>query len=248
VNLFRYLKAGPGGVPVFAERPPLPGTKVPRHNVICGHQFVDGGLCHSYAGPDHSHPNLDDVIRDAASRIQAFNDDAFIGDVPEAAPGLMQAIAAPVPAYGELRAIYGDPADLPPILPRHQQAITDGAAAVRAAVGVAATKTDRVDFRDMLKDDGAAWSAKARLEKVLGRVYLATRLADQLDPETAAQLADRCETLVSQAVAETELRISGEVASAVTDKITQISVDRAARAKQSEEARRERFGRPSRLD
>lgn len=165
---------------------------------------------------------------------------------PTPTPGLFQQMTGkPLPSYRELRAIYGDPADLPPILPQHQQAIADGAQAIRDAVGVSATKVGRVDFRDMLKDDGAAWSAKARLEKVLGRAYLSTALADQLTPEIAAKLADRLETLVAQAVADHELATAREVAAAVSAKVQEY---RESRTSRTEAATHERFGRPSRLD
>lgn len=148
-------------------------------------------------------------------------------------------------SYRELRAIYGDPADLPPILPQHEQAIRDGAQALRDAVGVSASDVGKVDFRDMLKDDGPAWSARSRLEKVLGRPFLATALVDQLTPEISAKLADRLDTIVSQAVAETEMRISRDVSQAVTSKVREISEERARR---TEEVTHERFGRRTRLD
>ena len=108
-----------------------------------------------------------------------------------------------------------------------------------------ATDVGEVDFRHMLKDDAAAWSAKSRLEKVLGRPFLATQLADQLDPHTAASLADRLETLVSQAVAEAELAISRDVAAVVSAKVREIRETRSERAK---EVTRERFTGRSRLD
>jgi hypothetical protein len=174
-------------------------------------------------------------------------------------------------SYRELRAVYGDPADLPPILPRHQealgvkpdcscpnfagfcsahvatpqQAIADGAAAIRDAVGAVATK---VDYRDMLRDDDQPWSPRTRLTASLGRRALATRVVDKLPAGLAAELADRLEVLIGQAVAEAEARIKAELDSVVNDKIDQISADREARARQAEEARRERFTRPSRLD
>lgn len=248
---FKFLPV-PGSRGRTVESPPEKVHGVflspPRQNVICGHQYDDGDICRVslVASPHHTHiPGMGRLGPTVPNPTRGLN------------PG------APVPSYAELRAVYGDPADLPPILPQHQTAlrlppplisaaeaaerVNEAAAVLRDTVGVSATDVGKVDFRDMLKDE-AAWSARSRLEKVLGRPYLATALVDQLNPETAAKLADRLESLVSQAVAETELRISSEVASVVTDKISQISVDRAARAKQMEEARRERFGRTSRLD
>lgn len=118
-------------------------------------------------------------------------------------------------------------------------------AVVQAQVTDEATDVGEVDFRHMLKDDAAAWSAKSRIEKVLGRPFLATQLADQLDPHTAASLADRLETLVSQAVAEAELAISRDVAAVVSAKVREIRETRSERAK---EVARERFTGRSRLD
>lgn len=98
----------------------------------------------------------------------------------------------------------------------------------------------RVDFRALLKNDDEAWTTKSRLQAVLGRPWLSTRLVDQLDKETAAQLVDRLEELVERVEADTQARIAGEVASAVHDKIHEISIDRSQRV---EAVTRERFGR-----
>lgn len=208
-------------------------------------------------------------------------------------PGLFEQMTGrPLPSYRELRAIYGDPADLPPILPRHREALASGAVAgglgrpacahqcehlyesecanqprpcrmpgetgqqvadqikatanaLRDAVGVSATDVGKVDFRDMLKDDGAAWSVKARLEKVLGRAYLATALADQLAPDVAVMLADRLDKLVEQAVADHELATAREVAAAVTRKVQEY---RDSHKTRTEAVTHERFGRNTRLD
>lgn len=177
---------------------------------------------------------------------------------PTSTPGLFEQVTGkPLPSYRELRAIYGDPADLPPILPRHQEAlgmltaaqaverVNEAAAVLRDAVGVSASDVGKVDFRDMLKDDAPAWSVRARFERVLGRPYLATALADQLDPATAVALADRLTTLVSQAVAEAELAIGRDVAAAVSVKVQEM---RASRTSRTEAVTHERFGRTTRLD
>lgn len=182
--------------------------------------------------------------------------------LPNPAPGLAETNAAGVPAWAEMRAKYPplpwrkiDTQKVRAIVGTNYGLLTT-AEAVEAtkmwaqaakATGHPASDVGTVDFRAMLKDDDAAWSAKTRLAKVLGREYLATRLVDQLDPETAAQLADRLDTLVSQAVAETEMRISGEVQGAVSAYSEQLAADRAARRKQAEEASRERFHGHSRL-
>lgn len=237
---------------------------VPRHNVTCGVQFEDGTLCREPAGPDHHHLTLADAIvskvfQDYAESIRLDEDveppEAF---TREPAPGLAGAIAAGVPSWAEMRAKYPplpwrkvDPgkvrsavasaklADVPP--PIHERIVEHARAAAEAHY---ATQAGEVDFRHMLKDDAAAWSAKARIEKVLGRPYLATQLADQLAPDTAAALADRLESLVSQAVAETEMRLSAETSRLVTEKIAEI---RATRTSPAEAVSRERFNTPSRF-
>lgn len=200
----------------------------PRHNVICGHLYDDETICRQPAGPDHNHDGP--PLRDPA-------------------PGLYQQMTGrPLPSWTEMQARYGDPAALPPLLgvgaAEAVQRVNEAAAVLRDAVGVSAADVGKVDFRDMLKDDGPAWATRARLEKVLGRPHLATMLADQLDPETAAKLADRLDTIVSQTVAETEMRISRDVTQAVAAKVREISEQRT---KWTEEVTHERFGRTTRL-
>lgn len=175
-----------------------------------------------------------------------------------ATPGLFEQVTGkPLPSYKELRAIYGDPADLPPILPHHREALAAGVCKSGwHAVGPTraqpvcltchpATDAGEVDFRDMLKDDGPAWSVRSRLEKVLGRAYLATALADQLAPETAVRLADRLDKLVEQAVADHELATAQQVAAAVSAKVQEY---RESRTTRTEAVTHERFGRTTRLD
>ena len=229
----------------------------PRGNVVCGYLYGDGIMCHEPAGPDHEHPRDNVGLADAVASSELHKmvaEEAFTRD---SAKGLWESLTgAPLPSWAEMRQKYPplpwrkvDPEALREAIheARKNDVPIGAATAVDLPGGIVVTMD--VDFRAMLKDDNAAWSAKTRLAAVLGREYLATRIVDQLDPETAAQLADRLDTLVSQAVAETEMRISGEVSRVVTDKITAISIDRAQRAKQAEEARRERFHNPpSRLD
>lgn len=184
--------------------------------------------------------------------------------IPDPAPGLWESLTGtPLPTWAEMRTRF--PA-LPPLkvnteklrgqhptmfevdeyaafAPTQAEKMTR--AVVQAQVIDEATNVGEVDFRHMLKDDAAAWSAKSRIEKVLGRPFLATQLADQLDPHTAASLADRLETLVSQAVAEAELAISRDVAAVVSAKVREIRETRSERAK---EVTRERFTGRSRLD
>jgi hypothetical protein len=102
-----------------------------------------------------------------------------------------------------------------------------------------------VDFRAMLNNDDQAWSIKTRLQRVLGRPYLATKLVEKLDPQTAAMLADRLETLVTTAVEDAVARLTRDLDVAVDVKLDQIRQERIEKAK---ELSRERFQRPTRLN
>jgi hypothetical protein len=141
-----------------------------------------------------------------------------MGDPRDPAPGLHEALTGrPLPRYAELRARYGDPGDLPP---------------------VSKAPTERVDFREMLTTD-AAWSVKSRLEVALGRPYLATKLAEQLDPETAIRLCDRLDDLLRSAFDVARNQIAAEVSSAVDARIQVWQAEQDRRAKV---VTRERFG------
>lgn len=231
-----------------------PSAPVPRGNVVCGYLYGDGIMCHEPAGPDHEHPR-DDVIVLTDEQVDRLSEQAGIevgclapvvdgmmraamevgfdeAAVTDPAPGLWAALTGqPLPTWKQMRERYPE---LPPAV-YHPH----------TAAEVGAVDAGEVDFRHMLKDDAAAWSAKSRLEHVLNRPYLATQLADQLEPHTAAALADRLETLVSQAVAETELRISAEMSKVVTAKMAEIRRERSERV---QEVTRERFTGRSRLD
>jgi hypothetical protein len=136
--------------------------------------------------------------------------------VRDPAPGLYETIhGRPLPSYAELRARYADPADAP-----------------------------EVDFRDLLKDDGKAWATQIRLSVLLGRKYLATKLVDQLDPETSTTLADRLEDIISRRVAERLAEIDQRAAQMVDDKLAQIQADKDAWVRG---VTRERFSNPSRF-
>jgi hypothetical protein len=218
---------------------------------------------------------LTPVVREAMQQAATEPlDSAVVDGARDPAPGLWESLTGtPLPTWAEMRSRF--PALPPlkvnteKLRGQHPTmfevdevaafARTSGEAMIRAVAqnhvidaikasgvsGAEATNVGEVDFRHMLKDDAAAWSAKSRLEKVLGRPFLATQLADQLDPHTAASLADRLETLVSQAVAEAELAISRDVAAVVSAKVREI---RETRSEQAKAVSRERFGRPSRLD
>lgn len=239
---FRYGRFSAGGYE-SVQTPPS-RLRPPRHNVICGHLYDDETICRQPAGPDHTHDAP--PLRDPA-------------------PGLFEQVTGkPLPSYTELRAVYGDPADLPPILPEHRPAleefnqrarealggisgaeavrrVAEGAAALREAVGSAATK---VDFRDMLRDDDQPWSPRSRLTVSLGRPALATRLADALPPALAAELADRLDTLVTQAVTEREAHLTQEISDRYHEARARIEADAAEKLR---EVHDERYRGHSRL-
>jgi hypothetical protein len=127
---------------------------------------------------------------------------------------------------------------------RHYLEPTD--AEMRAQAGRPLDQPPRVDFREMLADDDQAWSVKSRLEKVLGRPHLSTQLADQLDHETGCKLADRLDTLVSQAVSEAVMAINQQVASVTEQTVDRLRVETESARKQLREATRERFTGTSR--
>lgn len=169
-------------------------------------------------------------------------------------PGLYEALAKrPLPSYAELRARYGGGVDQPgkcvgclmersPEQGIPDRLIPDGDCPIH---GEGASAAPEVDFQAALVDDRAAWAVKSRLEAVIGRPYLATKLADQLDAETGAMLADRLEALLHTAYDQARAQIAGEISSVVDAKMREIHADRERRGK---EATRERFHGSSRLD
>lgn len=177
--------------------------------IKCGHLFSDGSLCLMPAHPQHEHHD----------------------DPKDPAPGLYAKVSGgqPLPSFAELRARYGDPSDLPPVA--HFTVDADGKTTQHAPV------PERVDFRDMLTTD-AAWSVKSRLEVALGRPYLATKIAEQLDPETAARLCDRLDDLLRSAFDVARTQIAAEVSSAVDARIHAWQAEQDRRAKA---VTRERF-------
>jgi hypothetical protein len=195
-------------------------------DLLCGADLGDGYTCAVPAGQGHTHDDaviakgLDQVIR--REMAAAYAD-------PEAA-ALLKQTDQMVPARGLAEALAG--------------------ATVELDVCVSEGRTvPEVDFRAMLGDDTQAWATRTRLAETLGRRYLATALVDQLTPETSAALADRLQSLVSQAVSETEMKINADVARATHETITNIRT--ALDLKRDElrkEVSRERFGRGSRLD
>lgn len=145
---------------------------------------------------------------------------------PEPAPSLYQSIAGgDLPSFGELRERYGDPADLHPI-PKYDP-------------------DSPVDLHKQLHPvDDQPWSVRARLAESLGRRALATRLADALPPLLGAELADRLDTLITQAITEHDAAVTQQMADHYFEARARLDAEAEAKL---QELRRERF-KPSRLD
>lgn len=108
-----------------------------------------------------------------------------------------------------------------------------------------------LDLHDQLHaDDDHAWHPKARLAAVLGRRALATRLVDALHRGTgsnllAAELADRLDTLVTQALTEQQAAITQQLSDEYHQARERLADDAARKLKELHD---ERYRRPSRLD
>ena len=141
------------------------------------------------------------------------------------APGLHEIISgATLPEFAELRERYGDPANLAPI-PHYDP---DAPA----------------DLHDQLHADDQPWSVRSRLAHSLGRRALATRLADALPPLLGAELADRLDTLITQALTEQEAAITQQLSDEYHAARERIDADARAKLR---EVHDERYKRPSRL-
>ena len=101
------------------------------------------------------------------------------------------------------------------------------------------------DLHDQLHADDQPWSVKSRLAKSLGRRALATRLVDALPPLLGAELADRLDTLITQAVSETEAAITQQLSDEYHTARARLDADAAKKLKELHD---ERYRRPSRLD
>ena len=142
------------------------------------------------------------------------------------APGLEAAIAAePHPEFAELQKRVGDVAALKPI-PKYDP-------------------DSPVDLHDQLHADDQPWSVKSRLAASLGRRALATRLADALPPLLGAELADRLDTLVRQALTEQEAAITQQLSDGYYAARARLDADAAQKLK---EVHDERYRGHSRLD
>ena len=100
------------------------------------------------------------------------------------------------------------------------------------------------DLHDQLRRDEGPWSVRSRLAESLGRRALATRLADALPPLLGAELADRLDTLITQAITEHDAEVTAQLADHYATARARLDEETAHKL---EELRRERF-RPSRLD
>lgn len=144
--------------------------------------------------------------------------------VPDPAPGLYEALTdKPLPTWAEMQAKHGPIPKYDPDSP--------------------------LDLHAQLYDDDQAWSPKTRIAKSLGRRALATRLVDALHTATgshllAAELADRLDTLITQAVSETEAKITQELSDGYHAARARLDSDAA---KKLREVHDERYKRGSRL-
>lgn len=101
-----------------------------------------------------------------------------------------------------------------------------------------------LDLHQQLKDDDQPWSVRRRLTVILGRPALATRLADALAPALGAELADRLDTIVTQALTEQQAAITQELSDRYHEARARLDADAAAKLK---EVHDERYRNPSRL-
>jgi hypothetical protein len=101
-----------------------------------------------------------------------------------------------------------------------------------------------LDLHDQLKDDDHDWSVRTRLTASLGRPALATRLADALPPLLGAELADRLDHLITQALSEQQARITQELSDRYHEARARLDADAQAKLK---EVHDERYRGHSRL-
>lgn len=119
------------------------------------------------------------------------------------------------------------------------------AAMVTRAVSTRHDPDAPADLHDALDDDSPAWSVRSRLTAVLGRPALATRLADALPPLLGAELADRLDTLITQAVSESEAQITQQLSDQYHAARARLDADAE---KKLREVHYERYRGSSRLD
>lgn len=211
----------PGGFPY--DQPYDYGRETTR--VQCGYPLeVDGSvMCRNTAPcPIHRDRRIGETAAEARERQEL---EALLNAAADPAPGLYEVISGESPpTFAEMRERYGDPQGLNPI-PKYDP---DAPA----------------DLHEQLHADDQPWSVRSRLAKSLGRRALATRLADALPPLLGAELADRLDTLVTQAVTEAEAAMT----QAISDRYYEARAALDADAEQKlKEVHDERYRRPSRF-
>lgn len=214
------------GFPYDQEHPTPPeyGSAPGRTRVQCGYPTSDDGstYCRNTAPcPIHRDQRIGETAAEARERQETED----LLNAAQPAKGLYETISGdPLPSYGELRERYGDPADLKPI-PKYDP-------------------DSPLDLHDQLHADDQPWSVRSRLAASLGRRALATRLADALPPLLGAELADRLDTLVTQAVTEAEAAMTQEISDRYYEARAALDADAAQKLR---EVHDERYRRPSRF-
>jgi hypothetical protein len=205
------------------EKPAEYGAAALEQRTLCGYPLVPvddprGPVLCTNTAPCPVHRN---------QRVDPERDqtELLLNIATNPAPGLHEAISGhPLPSFGELRERYGDPEGLNPI-PKYDP-------------------DSPADLHDQLHADDQPWSVKSRLAKALGRRALATRLADALPPLLGAELADRLDTLVTQALTEQEASITQQLSDTYHAARARLDADAADKLKAVHD---ERFRGNSRL-
>jgi hypothetical protein len=204
----------------------------PAGRILCGYPLSEDGsvTCRNAAPcPVHRDKRVgaeDDTIELAAVEAQ-LNEATPEPAEPmrDPAPGLHEIVTGkPLPPYAELRAKYGSPSDLKPI-PKYDP-------------------DSPLDLHDQLHADDQPWSVRSRLQTSLGRRSLATRVADALPPLLGAELADRLDTLITQALTEQEAAITQEISDRYHEARARLDADAE---KKLQEVHDERYRGHSRL-
>lgn len=159
--------------------PPPPRRPIPR--IPCGAVVGSPGwesICMVPAPcPMHS-PTAADVERAETERLlnEATRDPV---------PGLYAMVSngEALPRFAELRARYGDPANLPPFPP---------------------SAVETADHIRPLRE----WEPEYKLRHALGRPSLAKRLVDELPRDTAVELADVVEALFERRLAAVQVAVN----------------------------------------
>lgn len=210
-----------------------PFAAPPTGRILCGYPVSNDGsvLCRN-AAPcpvhrDKRPPAADDDTTELAAVEAQLNDATPEPAEPmrDPAPGLHEILTGkPLPPYADLKAKYGDPANLKPI-PKYDP-------------------DSPVDLHDQLHADDQPWSVRSRLQASLGRRALGTRVADALPPLLGAELADRLDTLITQALTEQQAAITQEISDRYHEARARLDADAE---KKLQEVHDERYRGHSRL-